>query len=106
VKRLGIFVVIAALLIIGGGLTTLIPPGTAPEALPGAIVTTNDPEASVFHATPWQTQWLVILIGFIAFNMVGMAVTLAIVMWFLNRGVAKAKAQPEGDGTITIARKD
>lgn len=105
-KRLGIFVVIAILLIGGGALSTLIPPGTAPEVLPGAIITTTDPEASVFHATPGQTQWLVILIGFIVFNMVGMAVTLAIVMWFLNRGISFAKAKPDGDGSVKVAKQE
>lgn len=101
-KRLGFFVVIAFLLIAGGALTTLIPPDVSPEDLPGALVTTSDPEASVFYATPWQTQQLVWLIGFILFNLIGIAVTIAIVMWVLNWGVKSSKSGGDGGGEKSV----
>ncbi len=89
-----VLAVVILILIAGGALTTLIDSGTGPEVIPGAKVQTADVEASVFDAAPWQAGQFFLLVGFILFNMVGIGATLAVIFWFLNRGVARAKAAP------------
>lgn len=88
--KVTILVFILILLSAGGGATLLFNDVT-PESLPGALVKTSDPEASVFRAEPWQAQQFVWMVGFILFNMFGIGVTLAVIMWLLNRGVANAR---------------
>ena len=51
---------------------------------------TSDPSASVFEATPEQANMLVILIGFVLFNVLGAGATLAFLFWFGNREVLNA----------------
>jgi hypothetical protein len=51
------------------------------------VVQTDNPDASVFESVPWKAEQLVLLIGFLLFNLIGIGVTLALIMWFLNRQV-------------------
>lgn len=91
-KKIAILVACLIVLIGGGALTAITPRNAQPEDLPGALVQSRDPEASVFRTTDAQTQQLVFLIIAITVSLGGMAVPLALLMWFLNRGTAQAKA--------------
>lgn len=97
-RRLAILVFVILLLIIGGGLTAQIASQGGTATFPWTIRTTNDPDASVMDMTPWKAEQLFLLIGFILFNLIGAAVTVAVVFWLLHREVKRVKAQ---DGTIT-----
>ncbi|MBZ0302969.1 MAG: hypothetical protein K8J31_24700 [Anaerolineae bacterium] len=88
-NRLAIVVGLVLLLLIGGGLTTQLMSG---GSNPLFIMQTTSPDASTLSAAPWQAEQLVIFIGFVLFNLIGMAVTIMIVMWFLHRGVKQAHA--------------
>lgn len=88
-KKLAFVAGIAVVLIIGGGLTAQLTMGEF--SLP-VLVQTDLPDGSTLAATPWQTEQLVLFIGFILFNLIGMAATIALVMWFLHRGVKQSQS--------------
>lgn len=93
VKRLTIFVGFIVLLLIGGGLTAQLAATRSGESLlPALLIQSDNPEASTLQITPWQGEQLFLLVGFILFNLIGIGVTLAVVMWFLHRGVKIAEA--------------
>lgn len=80
------------LLIIGGGLTAQIAQQGGQGAIPVFVVQTENPDASVFETRPWKAEQLILLVGFILFNLIGIGVTIALVMWLLSRGVKSAKS--------------
>jgi hypothetical protein len=90
VKRLAFVVGVVLLLLIGGGLTSQILVGGGNSLF---LTQSAVPDASTLAAAPWQTEQLVILIGFILFNLIGIAVTLALVFWFLHRGVRSVRGE-------------
>lgn len=94
--RFGLLVGVLILLIIGGGLSTQLSGGVSDlsDLLP-FLQTTSNPEASAMEAEPWQAEQFFLLIVFILFNMVGIGATIAVIMWFLHRGVSEARAEPE-----------
>ena len=53
-----------------------------------------DPSASVFMATNDQALLFVGLVGFVLFNVVGAGLTLALVLWLLNKQVKIANEMP------------
>lgn len=106
-KRLLVIFVILAILGAGGGLTAaLIASGGTPDFLP-FLKQVSSPEGSVLAATPSQAQALVIFIGFILFNLIGMAVTIGVVLWLLHRGVrsVEGNAQPAARQEVVPAEE-
>lgn len=55
---------------------------------------TVNAEASTIDLTDDKALMLVLLTGFVLFNMIGMAATLYLVMWGLNRFIIQANQQP------------
>lgn len=92
-KRLIIFGVVILVIIIGGGLTMQIAGSGSESVIPGVYRYTNSPEASVLDVTSWQAQQMFLFIGFVLFNLIGIGLTLALVMWFLDRQVRQVKAE-------------
>lgn len=93
-KRLALLAVLVILLLAGGGLTQLLLGGGLDSLF---IVQSTAPDSSILTAAPWQTEQLLLMVGFIVVNLLGMGVTLGIVFWLLHRGVKRAAANP-GDG--------
>ncbi len=94
-KYLTAIVVIALVLILGGGLTMQLANTTdSAEIIPFFLVQSNQPEASTLQAAPWQAEQLVLFIGFILINLIGIGATITLVMWFLHRNVKIAEATP------------
>lgn len=58
------------------------------------IIQTTDPNASPFAATPEQANLLLFWIAFVIFNLLGAAVTIMAILWFLNRQVKIAHEMP------------
>lgn len=87
-KRLIFLFVVIGLMIAGGGLSAQLASTNGAQNIPGAVIQTDDPEASVFVATEWQAQQFFLLVGFLLFNLIGIGVTIALIMWFLSRQVA------------------
>lgn len=92
-KRLLIVVVVIVILIIGGGLTSQIASNGNQLAIPGVIRQTNNPDASALDMAPWKAEQLFLLVGFIVFNLVGIAVTLMAIFWFLNWQIKSVNAK-------------
>jgi lysylphosphatidylglycerol synthetase-like protein (DUF2156 family) len=61
--------------------------------LPMVRQTTNE-AASAIDMTDDKAAMLALLVAFVTVNIVGIAVTLYIIMWLLNRNVAQANQQP------------
>lgn len=90
-KRLITLAVIVVILLISGGLTAqLIANSNSPVPI---LTQSENPEASVTQIEGWQADQFFLLIGFIVFNLVGIAVTLAVIFWFLDRGVKTSRAE-------------
>ncbi len=92
-KRLLVMFVILAVLAAGGSLTAaLVASGGTPDFLP-FLKQVSSPDGSVLVATPAQGQALVLFIGFILVNLIGMGITIGVVLWLLHRGVKSVEGQ-------------
>jgi ABC-type uncharacterized transport system permease subunit len=96
VRRLVILAFFILLLVIGGGLTSLLINGGTDILLP-VLTTTEDPTASREIMQGWKAEQLFLLIGFIAFNIVGIAATLAVILWLLDRSIQNTKLKETGE---------
>jgi hypothetical protein len=93
VKKYIFLIIFLGLLVVGGFVTTLSGgAGSIGDFLP-FLRQTGSTAASTDYIEPWQGEQLILMIGFILVNIIGIAVTLAGLFWFLNRGIALAKAQ-------------
>jgi hypothetical protein len=80
------------ILIVGGGLTAQLTTNrNAADFLP-VLKQVDSPDGSTLAVVPWKAEQIVLLVGFILFNMIGIGATLALVMWLLNRFVKEANA--------------
>lgn len=101
-RRLGFLVFVLVVLAAGGMLTTLLANGGVDNLLPFLHQTSN-PEASTMMAEPWQLEQLFLLVGFILVNLLGIGVTIAIIVWFLNRQVSIVRSS--GTNTAAVEAK-
>lgn len=92
-RRFGILIVIVAVSIVGGGLTSFIAAEGTTGLLPGLITVTRIPEASVNQFGANQGLWFALMVGFILFNLVGASLTFAVLIWFLDKNVQKARVE-------------
>jgi hypothetical protein len=90
VKRFTILVVLMVLLLAGGGLTSLLIASSS-QVLP-ILQQVAAPDASPTTMLPWKANQFFILIAFALFNLIGMAVTIAIVIWVIDWGLKRSKA--------------
>lgn len=104
-KRLSILVALVILLIIGGGLTTTLIANQQTGIIPVLRQTAN-PDASVSDVVPWKAEQFFLALGFILFNLVGMAVTIALVIWLLDRGMKRAAAEAPPKATPARAARE
>lgn len=97
-KRLMGIVVVLVILLAGGGLTAQFIANNGAAPLP-VLQQSNNPEGSVSEMVPWQAEQLFMLIGFILVNLIGIAITIALVMWLLDRGVKQSRAEQRAVST-------
>lgn len=85
-------ILITVLMVLAGSgfITTVLTGNDISEVLP-FLVQSSDPEANAMAAEPWQAEQIFILIGFILFNLIGIGATIALIMWFLHRGVVESR---------------
>lgn len=100
-RGIALFIVILFLLIAGGGLTAQLAANNNDlgNFLP-FLKQTADPNASVFDAAPWKSEQFFLFAGFVVFNLIGMGVTIAAVMWLVNRQVAQSRAESGKETSI------
>lgn len=99
-KRIIGIAVVVAILLVGGGLTAQLIASNNQTPLP-ALRQTDNPEGSVKDIVPWQAEQFFLAVGFILVNLIGIGVTIAAIMWFLDRGVRTSRAE----AGITDAKK-
>jgi hypothetical protein len=98
VRRFMTIVALVLILIIGGGLTMqLIASGG--DLLP-VLPTVNNPDANPTVVLPWKAEQFFLLVGFILFNLIGIAATLALIFWLIDRGLRRSRAE-SGNRTTT-----
>jgi hypothetical protein len=90
VKRFTVIMALLVLLLIGGGLTTQLIANQGAAPMP-VLRQTDNPEAAVQDMVPWKAEQFFLLIGFLIFNLVGIAITLAIVFWLIDRGIRRSR---------------
>lgn len=96
-------VVVVVILIIGGGLTSMLIANEG-SILP-VLTTTNVPDASPTTVLPWKAEQVFLLVGFILFNLIGIAATLALVFWLVDRGLRRNRPGA-GAARGTVARAE
>lgn len=87
-RRLAIFAGLVLLLVIGGALTSLLINASDGGVLPTLTQTAN-PDASPSMVLPWKAEQFFLLVGFLLFNLVGIAATIALIVWLIDRGVRR-----------------
>ncbi len=92
-RTLGILIVLLVLLVVGGALTALFAGDGALNDLLPTLQQTSNPSGSTLEVESYQAEQFFLLVGFILFNLVGIAMTLAGIFWFLNRGVKEAQVE-------------
>lgn len=108
-RRLVILVVLLALAIAGGGLTALFL--TTGTSMFPVLTITEDPSASSLIMQPWKAEQLFLFVGFVIFNLIGIAATLAIVLWLLDRSMQNTRLKqagiiPNAGTTIEVRNAD
>lgn len=96
-RRLITLAVLLILLIAGAGLTTQLLSNNGSAGLP-ILPQVGSPEASTAAVVPWKAEQLFLLVGFIVSSLVVFALLLAVVFWFLDRGVKRARAEAVAQG--------
>ena len=102
-RRLIVIGGLLLLLVIGGGLTTQLIANQSGSVLP-ILTQTANPDASPTTFLPWKAEQFFLLIGFILFNLVGIALTIAVIIWLLDRGIRRNPAAQEGGKTAAKAK--
>jgi hypothetical protein len=102
------FITLVALfliLVVGGGLTSMLIANEGGTILP-IQTTTTIPDASPTVVLPWKAEQFFLLTGFLLFNLIGIAVTLAIIFWYVDRQLRRSRAEEaEKTGTRAVAKK-
>lgn len=96
-KQLILLIVIIGALVFGGAITSEL---SKQSNL--AIIKTDDPNASVFVATPDKATALFLMVGFIVANVVVIGGILALIFYFLDRNVRVVK----GDASVSSANTE
>ena len=90
-RRFFIVVGIIVVLLFGGALTSLLI-ATGGQVLP-VLQQVGSLDASPTTVLPWKANQLFLLISFALFNIIGIAVTLGVVFWFVDWGLKHSKVE-------------
>jgi hypothetical protein len=93
-RRLIVIGGLLLLLVIGGGLTTQLIANQGGSLLP-ILTQTANPDASPTTFLPWKAEQFFLLVGFILFNLIGIGLTIAVIIWFVDRGIRRTPAAQE-----------
>ncbi len=90
-KKLAILGILLVVVLAGGALTSYMMANDATIPVP-VLTTTVQPDASTTIMLGWKAEQLFILIVFLMVNLIGIAVTIAVIMWFADRGIRRTRA--------------
>lgn len=105
-KKFAIVVGVVLLLVIGGGLTAQVASQDGSLHIPGTIRASANPDASALDMTAWKAEQLFLAVGFILVNLVGAALTLTLVMWFLNRQIKSVGAAGKPSASQSVSSNE
>ncbi|MFN8379223.1 MAG: hypothetical protein U0452_11190 [Anaerolineae bacterium] len=91
-KKLLILGIILVLVLTGGALTSYMLANNSTVPVP-VLTTTVDPDASTTMMLGWKAEQLFILVSFLIFNLIGIAVTVALVIWYFDRGIQRSRIE-------------
>lgn len=103
-KKIAILGILLIVVLAGGALTSYMLANNSTLPIP-VLTTTVQPDASTAIMLGWKAEQLFILIAFLMFNLVGIAVTIAIVVWLLDRGVRRTRAAQAAEANAIAAQK-
>lgn len=92
-RRYTILIALLVLLLIGGGVTSLLIAQQG-QVLP-VLTQVGAPDANPTVITDWKANQFFLMIGFILFNLIGIGVTLAVIFWLLHRGLKSSQADAQ-----------
>lgn len=95
-----LFVVLLIVLFAGGALTAQLTANQGAGVLP-ILEVTSSPDASRTVMQPWKAEQFFLMIGFILFNLIGIAATLALLFWLADRGIRRSKADAAAGAATT-----
>jgi predicted membrane protein len=105
VKGFILLIVLLAALMAGGALTAQLTANEGVSILP-ILEVTSSPDASRTVMLPWKAEQFFLLVGAIIFNLIGIAATIALVIWFLDRGVKRSQASASGETGAQMTRTE
>ncbi len=105
-KKFTLVVAVVVLLVIGGGLTAQVASQGGSLYIPGTIRASANPDASALDMTAWKAEQMFLAIGFILVNLVGAALTLMAVMWFLNHMIKSVNATSKPAASTPVKSGD
>lgn len=100
--RRALFLLFILVLLIGGGLLSNAISQRGAAVIPGLQMQTNNPAASVLSVTPDKGAWMFIVVNVVLGSVIGFAVTIAVVIWFLNRQINRTNALPNQEFEYTL----
>ena len=92
VKKLIILGVVLVVVLAGGALTSYMAANNSMLPVP-VLTTTENPDASTTTMLGWKAEQLFILISFILFNLIGITVTIALLIWYADRGIHRSRIE-------------
>src|SRR5689334_6690373 len=99
VRRFTFFVVLILVLLVGGGLTSLLIASSG-QVLP-FLTQVNAPDADPTTMLAWKANQFFIFIAFVLFNLVGIAATLGILIWLIDWQLKRSKADAGAAKVVT-----
>lgn len=100
-----LLVVLLAVLMAGGALTAQLTASEGVSILP-ILEVTSSPDAARTVMLPWKAEQFFLLVGAIVFNLIGIAVTIALVIWFIDRGIKRSQSKTPGETSAQVARTE
>ncbi len=100
--RRALFLIVVVAVLIAGGFLSYSISNQGAQAIPGLRIQTDNPEASVLQVTPDKGALFFIFTVVALGSVVGMGATLALIFWFLNRQVVKARQTPNDGFSFSL----
>jgi hypothetical protein len=104
VRRFSFLIVLLIVLLAGGGLTSLLIAGGS-QVLP-ILQQVGSADALPTEVLPWKANQFFLLIGFVLFNLIGIAVTLAVIFWAVDWGLKQGKAEASNAKVVQAPQTD
>lgn len=100
-----LFIVLLAVLLAGGALTAQLVSNEGVSIIP-ILEMTSSPDAARTVMLPWKAEQFFLLVGAILFNLIGIAVTIALIVWLLDRGMKRSQSRADSAAGSQVAQAE